>query len=79
MRQFFEENYDMDISTYESGSLLFLNDLHQRANCQTSIFSDSDNYRRIVMVPEKFDPLLEQINLLQTQYLTQNEIGKTER
>ena len=69
----------MDVENYKSGSVAFMKDLHQRAHCQISIFSDAESYRRVEMVPPKFNPLLCQVNLLLTQYLLQTEKGKVVR
>ena len=67
----------MDLEDFESGSEAFLNELHLRCHCQISVFSDADNFRRILMVPPDYDPLLQQVNILQTQYLTDGSVGKT--
>ena len=79
MRHYFLSQFDICLDDFESGSDAFFNELHLKSHCQISIFSDFDNYRRIVMVPPEYDPLLEQVNILQTQYLTQGERGKTVR
>ena len=69
----------MEVEKYESGSVAFMKDLHQRANCQISIFSDAESYKRVEMVPPKFNPLLCQVNLLLTQYLKKTEEAKVVR
>lgn len=78
-REYFLEEFDLDIDKFESGSRTFLQELHVRGQCQVSVFSDSEGYRRIEMFPEAFDPLLNQVNILLTQYLVQTEPGKVVR
>ena len=79
VEKFFLTEYDIQIWEFESGSIEFLKELYVRGQCQVSIFSDAENYRRIEMFPKEFDPMLNQVNLLLTQYLTNSEVGKTIR
>jgi len=79
MKDFFMEEYEISIQDFESGSISFLKELYLRGQCQVSIFSDSENYKRIEMFPKKFDPMLNQVNILLTQYLTITEPGKVVR
>jgi hypothetical protein len=78
-RKFFLREYELDIENFESGSRTFLQELFARGQCQVSIFSDSEGYKRIEMFPEVYDPLLNQVNLLLTQYLRATEPGKVVR
>jgi len=78
-KEFFLQEYDIQIEKFESGSLSFLRELHLKGQCQVSIFSDSEGYKRIEMYPKEFDPFLNQVNILLTQYLTETEPGKTVR
>ena len=73
------DEYEIEIHKFESGSMTFLKELYVKAQCQVSIFSDAENYRRIEMFPKEYDPMLNQVNLLLTQYLTVSEVGKTVR
>lgn len=78
-RKFFEEEYELNIDDFESGSDVFMRELFAKAQCQISVFSDAENYKRVKIVPEKYNPLLSQVNILQTQYLLKTEAGKTVR
>ena len=75
---YFAKRFNLDVSTYESGSVEFLKSLTEKCLCQVSVFSDSENYKRILMVPEKYD-LLQHVNILLTQYLNKTEPRKTVR
>lgn len=77
--KFFKEIYDLDIEMFESGSDCFLRELVERSNCQFSIFSDSESYKRVLMIPETYNPLMEHVNILMTQYLKKTEPRKTVR
>lgn len=76
---YFQEYYKIDISKFGSGSVDFLKELTRKACVQVSIFSDSENYKRILMVPEVYDPMRDQVNVLLTQYLLKTEHRKTVR
>ena len=76
-KSFYRRRYGLDTDDYEQGSEVFLRELYRKGSCQVSIFSDRENYRRVLMVPEEYEPLLEHVNILLTQYLRKTEPRKT--
>lgn len=78
-KDFFDLVYNLKIENFESGSTSFLKELTRKSSSQVSVFSDEKNYKRILMVPEEYDPLLAQVNILLTQYLVATEPRKTVR
>ncbi len=65
--------YKMDISKFESGSIVAMKKLHHLFDIQISIYDDSMAYNRVLQWPTDYNPQLPQVYVLRTQYLLESE------
>ena len=60
----------IDIETVKPGTPDTLRMLAEKLHVQISVYDEVQAFRRVMIVPERFDPVLEQINLLRCDLLS---------